>query len=88
MKVSQEEKEGGQQRSEQQKRGFREVLETIGLFDLGCKRDRFKWSNKHSDDTFTKERLDRVVANNLWVSTFSNTSVGCRKHTIEWNKDF
>lgn len=58
-------------------RSFREVLEAMGLHDIGCQCDIFTWSNKHLDATFTNERLDRVVANNLWISTFSDTNVRC-----------
>lgn len=45
------------------------------LFDLGCRGNRFTWSNKHSDDTFTKERLDMVVANNPWWDFFKEAWV-------------
>lgn len=42
---------------------FRELLMENLLDDVGCKGDWFTWSNKHSDDTLTKERLDRFVVN-------------------------
>ncbi|KAF5481359.1 hypothetical protein F2P56_002016 [Juglans regia] len=49
---------------------FREALEMGGLFDLGWKGDKYTWSNKHGDETFTKERLDRAVANIRWKRMF------------------
>ncbi|XP_042974684.1 uncharacterized protein LOC122306317 [Carya illinoinensis] len=30
----------------------------------------YTWSNKHGDNTFTKERLDRAVANPQWSESF------------------
>lgn len=42
---------------------FKLALESSGLIDVGWRNQKFIWSNKHHDDTFTKERLDRVVVN-------------------------
>lgn len=72
--VSQNENMEGKHRDEKQIRGFMGVLEATELYDLGCQGDGFTLSNKHLDDTFTKERLDRVVANNLWIYVFNNTN--------------
>lgn len=41
---------------------FKDALEYCNLADLGHNGDSFTWSNRHSDCTFTKERLDRAVA--------------------------
>lgn len=41
------------------------TIELCRLFDLGHKGNYFIWSNKYEDDTFTKERLDRAIANKL-----------------------
>ncbi|XP_042950080.1 uncharacterized protein LOC122282195 [Carya illinoinensis] len=49
---------------------FREALETNELFDMGYVGDCFTWSNGHDDHTFTKERLDRYVANKEWRGRF------------------
>ncbi|KAF5468367.1 hypothetical protein F2P56_012524 [Juglans regia] len=54
---------------------FREVLEVCHLYDLSCKGDKFTWSNKHGDGTYTKERLDKAVANPLWTTMFKNCGV-------------
>lgn len=50
---------------------FRHAFEINNLFDLGWKCDKFTWSNKYEDDSFTKERLDKVVVNALWTKLFS-----------------
>lgn len=54
---------------------FREALESNSLFDMGCQGGFFTWSNIHTDNTFTKERLDRCVANNLWRAMFKEIRV-------------
>lgn len=60
------EKVGGRERPEFQMRRFREVVEHNNLIDVGCRGNPFIWSNRHSDLTFTKERLDRVFVNHFW----------------------
>lgn len=39
------------------------MLESYNLFDMGWSGSYFTWSNNHSDESLTKDRLDRVVAN-------------------------
>jgi hypothetical protein len=73
--VNQSEKIGGAQRREGQMVLFRNVLEDCGLSDLGFLGSKFTWSNGHHDDTFMKERLDRVVANQAWCGIFQNREV-------------
>lgn len=51
-------------------RSFREVLECCHLYDLGCKENWFTWCNRHGDETFIKERLDRMVTNSGWKNMF------------------
>lgn len=46
---------------------FQNALETNGLFDIGWKCLKFTWSNRHIGDTFTKERLDKGIANMQWI---------------------
>lgn len=43
---------------------FRSALVDCQLSDLGFTGAGFTWSNRRSDGYFTKEQLDRVVANN------------------------
>lgn len=51
---------------------FKQALEANGLFDLGWKGMKFTWNNIHSDDTFTKLRLDRTVATKEWIEKVGN----------------
>jgi hypothetical protein len=73
--VDQEEKEGSLLRRESRMIGFREALEACHLGDLGFIGSQFTWSNRRSDDYFTRERLDRAVANSEWCNIFPRVSV-------------
>lgn len=66
---------GGKLIDERLIRQFRKVLKITSLYDSGCKRNGFTWSNRHSNATFTKERLDRVLANNIWKKLFKSYGV-------------
>lgn len=68
-------KKGGRDRPESQMRKFRSAIINNCLFDLKYIRDNFTLSNKHSDGSITKERLDRVAANSAWKNLFSEISV-------------
>lgn len=54
---------------------FRMVLEKCNLIDIGWIGSLYTWCNNHYDETFTKERLDRVVANLTWSEFYSNVKV-------------
>jgi hypothetical protein len=69
------EKEGRAVRSESQMEGFRKVLAECQLSDLGFRGIPFTWSNHRQDTSFTKERLDRAVANREWCSLYRDISV-------------
>ncbi|KAF5449972.1 hypothetical protein F2P56_030362 [Juglans regia] len=73
--LCQTEKMGGRPRPETQMVDFRKALDDNRLFDLGWKGNKYTWSNKHMDSTFTKERLDRAVANLKWSETFCDRVV-------------
>jgi exonuclease III len=73
--LDQTEKEGSIIRRESQMMRFREALEDCHLGDLGYQGSFFTWSNKRSDDSYTKERLDRAVANTEWCSIFPKVMV-------------
>lgn len=45
---------------------FRSAIEGCNLINLGHMGDHFTWSNKHEDNTFIKERLDKALANLIW----------------------
>ncbi|KAF5454989.1 hypothetical protein F2P56_024609 [Juglans regia] len=65
----------GKRRAESQINLFREVFEDCGLGDLGCSGHGFTCSNKHSDQSFTKERLDRFVVNDKCKSLYKEMRV-------------
>lgn len=65
------EKEGGAPRAKSSMLKFREVLEECDLHDLSYVRDAFTWRNRHHNATsYTRERLDRAVANSAWRACF------------------
>lgn len=51
-------------------KAFCTTLEINGLLDTSWKNQRFIWSIRNQDNTFTRERLDRVVANKNWLEIF------------------
>jgi hypothetical protein len=73
--TDQHEKEGGNIRKESQMEKFREAIDNCSLCDLGFSGSKYTWSNGHSDGSFTKERLDRALANVEWVSVFKEVEV-------------
>jgi endonuclease/exonuclease/phosphatase family metal-dependent hydrolase len=42
---------------------------------MGFKGSKYTWTNRQSDGTFTKERLDRAMANKEWRSMFKEVVV-------------
>lgn len=48
--------------------GIYKALNSLGSKDVGWENQKITWNNKHQDDTFTKERLDRAVENKLWLN--------------------
>lgn len=54
---------------------FKEVLEKGELFDIGWMGDKFMWGNMHNDESFTKERLDRAMANLYWSELYRDRSL-------------
>jgi hypothetical protein len=54
---------------------FREALEDCYLNDLGFVGPKYTSNNGRQDDSFTKEQLDRVVANNFWYNFFKHKVV-------------
>lgn len=59
------EKNEGKLRPEHEMAIFRNALLDNNLYDLEYFGDKFIWSNKHGDCSFTNERLDRFLANSL-----------------------
>jgi hypothetical protein len=69
------EERGGARCSGTQMKEFQNALEHCRLCDMGFNGSRYTWSNKRHDDYFTKERLDRVVANLEFASLFPHLCV-------------
>ena len=67
--LTHDEKVGGRPRGDYLMNNFRNALEEGGLSDLGWEGDKYTWSNRHDNETFIKERLDRVVANQVWIES-------------------
>lgn len=42
---------------------FIQALEVNNIYDLEWKGNKYKCNNRHTNEIFTKDRLDRVVAN-------------------------
>jgi hypothetical protein len=66
---------GSTSRSRRQMEDFQKALEDCHLCDLGFVGPKFTWSNGREGDAFTKERLDRVVANPEWRMQFVDVEV-------------
>lgn len=54
---------------------FIDVLGKGDLYDIGQKGEKFTWSNRHCDETFTKERLDKAMANIHWSNFYRERSL-------------
>ena len=54
---------------------FRAALEHCNLVDLGFIGYPYTWNNRRLGTANTKERLDRMVTNQMWRSKFPRTSV-------------
>ena len=54
---------------------FRVALEGCGLTDLGFIGHKFTWTNRRPGLAHTKQRLDRAIANRVWIDRFLASSV-------------
>jgi hypothetical protein len=54
---------------------FKRALEDCKLSDLGYKGSKFTWNNGCAGREFTKEHLDRGVANKEWCEIHSNVTI-------------
>ena len=73
--VSLSKKWGGGGRSSNQMRDFHLEQEDCDLADLGYRGPKYTWSNYREGHAFTKERLDRGVANSEWRDLFPKAEV-------------
>ncbi|XP_042969107.1 uncharacterized protein LOC122301794 [Carya illinoinensis] len=66
-------------------------MEEGNLYDLGWMGNKFTWSNRHEDDSFTMERLDRAIANDEWKAHIERCSVQrwpyLFKYEASWNME-
>lgn len=51
---------------------YQDVLHDCKLLDLSFSKGKYTWSNNKLDQTFTKEKLDRAIASDDWISTFGD----------------
>jgi hypothetical protein len=73
--VSMSEIKGSTIRARKQMEEFRNALANCQLCDLGFNGPKYTWNNGREGATFTKERLDRAVANSEWRMMFENVKV-------------
>jgi hypothetical protein len=64
------EKVGGRKRPRFLMENFKNTLDFCGLYELQCTGSVFTWDNGQTDGNFTKEKLDRGVANLEWLELF------------------
>jgi hypothetical protein len=71
----QDEKNGATIRSRGQMEAFQRTLDECRLCDLGFKGSKFTWHNGRDGMAFTKERLDRGVANQEWCAMHADVEL-------------
>jgi hypothetical protein len=54
---------------------FQQTQSDCELYDLGYEGAKYTLNNCHDIDTFSCERLDRGLANNLWCALFSRVEI-------------
>ena len=54
---------------------FRHALEWCELIDLGHKGNTYTWNNRKLEEANTRQRLDRVVGNELWKAKFPSCTI-------------
>ena len=69
------EKLGGVEREARQMEAFQDCMNKCGLVDLGFVGQKFTWCNGRDNDSRTKLRLDRMVANEEWLKHFLDARV-------------
>jgi hypothetical protein len=73
--VSLSELKGSTIRARKQMEDFQNTLEDCQLCDLGFNGPKYTWNNGREGAAFTKEWLDRAVANTEWRMMFENVEV-------------
>lgn len=67
--TAQHEKDGGRNQPALQMDLLWKAIESNGFADLGWTGQKFTWSNRHTSETYIKERLDQVLANRSWLTS-------------------
>ncbi|MBA0752990.1 hypothetical protein Gogos_020827, partial [Gossypium gossypioides] len=76
------EKRGGLPRGEGRMEAFRMVLEDCDLRDMGFSRSWFTWERGNLTETNIRERLDRGVATEEWLSLFPEFQIRHTSHSF------
>ncbi|KAG6729377.1 hypothetical protein I3842_01G025800 [Carya illinoinensis] len=71
--LCQNEKQGGSPRPYKQMETFRHAIMDCSLNSIQTQGPFFTWSNNRKEGDFTKERLDRALANNNWMHCFTES---------------
>ncbi|XP_042988623.1 uncharacterized protein LOC122316153 [Carya illinoinensis] len=71
--LDQSEKAGGCLRPYRQLESFREAIMDCSLNPIKTQGPKFTWANNRRDGNFTKEKLDRAMANLNWLQNFSES---------------
>lgn len=50
--------------------GFMEAVQATGLFDIKLEGYQFTWNDRKGTDSAVEERLDRAMANQVWLDLF------------------
>ncbi|KAK5776858.1 hypothetical protein PVK06_044823 [Gossypium arboreum] len=79
------EKKGGIPREERRMEVFRNALEDCRLMDIGYSRKWFTWERENLPETNIRERLDRGVANENWMSMFPEVTI---QHLVHSTSDY
>jgi ribonuclease HI len=73
--VSMSEIKGSTIRAQKEMEDFQNALANCQLCDLGFNGPKYTWNNGREGAAFTKERLDKAVANSEWRMMFENVEV-------------
>lgn len=76
------EKKGGLPREERRMEAFRTVLEDCNLRDMGVSERWFTWERGNLPETNIRERLDRGVATEEWISLFPKFQIRHMSHSV------
>ncbi|CAL1355574.1 unnamed protein product [Linum trigynum] len=78
------EKDGGNAWNAVQSFSLRDFILDLGLHDPGFQGDQFTWTNRRMGDACIRERLDRALCSQIWITQFPETLV---KHFTDQGLD-